>query len=188
MRRTPASRLCARPPRPMLARARGWRRSPAPSSPQWLDARWAGFDCRFPMRWTWLKSPLLFCDSLGWVGGSVGASECWLVLVDGGLGDRVRELVAAHEREDRRQGDQGDRAEHPERGVETAGERGGYGVAGMQQRVGMAGRDARRDRDPYRSAELLGGVQKPGGKSRLVLLNAGQGGDRDRNERECGTG
>src|SRR5437660_445179 len=137
MRHTPASHLCARPPRPMLARARGWRRSPARSSPQWLDGRCAGHDCCFPMCWTWLRLLCSLCDLLGWVGGSVGASECWLVLVDGGLGDRVRELGAAHEREDRRQGDQGDRAEHPERGVETAGERGGYGVAGVQQRVGM---------------------------------------------------
>ena len=45
-----------------------------------------------------------------------------------GLGHGVGELVAADECEDRREGEQRDRAQHPERLLEAAGERRGYGV------------------------------------------------------------
>jgi hypothetical protein len=76
------------------------------------------------------------------VDGSVGASECWLGLADRGLGHGVCELVAADEHEDRGEREQRYRAEHPERGLEAAGERRGCGVAGMDQRLGVARCDA----------------------------------------------
>ena len=76
----------------------------------------------------------------------------------------------------------------PRTRLEAAGERRGRGVAGMEQRLGVAGGDARGDRDPDRSAELLGGVQKPGREPGLVLLDARERGDRDRDERERGPG
>ena len=78
-----------------------------------------------------------------------------LRLANRGLRDGVGELVAAHEREDRREGEQRDRAEHPERLLEAAGERRGHGVARVKQRLGVAGGHARGDRDPDRPAELL---------------------------------
>jgi len=107
---------------------------------------------------------------------SVGASECWLPLPDCGLGDGVCELVAADEREDRRDHVRPDRAKHQERGLEAAGECRGYGVAGVKQRLGVTGR---RDRDPDRAAELLRRVQGLGREPGLVLGNTGERGGRD---------
>src|SRR3954447_20315233 len=116
--------------------------------------------------------------------GSVGGGEAGLRLADRGLGHGVRELVAADQHEDRREREQRDRTEHPERVLEAAGECRRAGVAGVEQRGGVAGGDARGDRDPDRSPNLLAGVQKPGGQSRSMLLDARQGADRDRDERE----
>jgi hypothetical protein len=118
--------------------------------------------------------------------GSASGRGRGLRLAHRGLGHCVCELVAADEREDRGDGEQADRAEYPGRVLKAAGERRGYAVAGVQQRVGVAGGDARGDRDPDRAAELLACVQKPGGEPGPVLLDACQGGDRDRDERERG--
>src|SRR5213592_2724684 len=99
----------------------------------------------------------------------VRAGQRGLRLADRGLGNRVGELVAADEREDRREGEQRDRAEHPERLLEAAGEGGGCGITGVHQRLGVARGHARGDRDPDRSAELLRGVQEPGRETGLGL-------------------
>ena len=50
-----------------------------------------------------------------------------------------------------------------------------------------AGGDRGRHRDADRPAELLGGVDEPGGQAGLVLGDAGQGGDGHRDEGERGT-
>ena len=91
--------------------------------------------------------------------GSVRGAERGLPLAERGLGCGAGELVAAHEREDRREGEQRDRSEHPEGVLEAAGECGRSGVPGADERLGVAGRDARGDRDPDRAAQLLRGVQ-----------------------------
>ncbi len=114
---------------------------------------------------------------VGLCGSLAGGGERGLRVTDRGLGNRVGELVAADERVDRRDGEQADRDEHPERVLEAAGERRGCGAAGVQQRLGVADGDARGDRDPDRSAELLRGVQEPGREPGLVFLNAGEPGD-----------
>ena len=72
--------------------------------------------------------------------------------------------------------------------LEATRERGGHRVAGVQQHLGVAGGDARGDRDPDRSTELLARVQQSGRQPRPVLLDACQAGDRDRDERERGPG
>ena len=50
----------------------------------------------------------------------------------------------------------------------------------------MGGGDRGRYGDADRPAELLCGVEEPGGQAGLVLGHPGQGGDRDRDEGECG--
>ena len=102
------------------------------------------------------------------------------------LAAAVGSRFAADQREDRRNGEQADPAEHPERLLESGGECRGGGVAGVKQRLGVAGGDARGDRDPDRAAELLAGVQQSGREPGLLLLHAGERGDRDRDERERG--
>src|SRR5450755_3205841 len=101
--------------------------------------------------------------------GLARRSESGLGLPERGFLDRAGELVAADEREDRREREQRDRSEHPERVLEAPGERRGHAAACVQQRVGVAGRDARGDRDPDRAAELLGGAQQSGSEPGLVL-------------------
>src|SRR5215207_10288225 len=64
--------------------------------------------------------PKLGCGHSVW---SLRADQRGLRLPDRGLGHRIGELVAPDEREDRRQGEQRDRAEHPECGLEAAGQR-----------------------------------------------------------------
>jgi len=62
-----------------------------------------------------------------------------------------------------------DNDQSPQRLLEAAGEgRGGAG-AGVRERLGVARRQARGDRDPDRCAELLAGVQQPGREPGLLL-------------------
>ena len=91
-------------------------------------------------------------------------------VADARLGRGGRDRFVADEREDRRNGEQADPAEHPERLLKPAGECRGRGVTGVKQRLGVAGGDARGDRDPDRAAELLAGVQQSGREPGLVLL------------------
>jgi hypothetical protein len=73
-----------------------------------------------------------------WVGsmGLVRRGEGGLRL--GGFGHGAGELVAAHEPEDRREGDQRDRAEHSERALKAAGEGRGHRDATVKQRARVA--------------------------------------------------
>src|ERR1700733_14761728 len=86
---------------------------------------------------------------------STGWGWAGLALAGRGLGDLVRDLASADEHEDRRQGDERDRAEHPQRVLEAARQRRGRGVAGAQERPRMARGDARGDRDADRRPTLL---------------------------------
>jgi hypothetical protein len=70
--------------------------------------------------------------------------------------------------------------------VEAAGECRGWCGALAQQGAGVGGGDRGRYRDADRPAELLGGVEEPGGKAGLVLGDPGQPGDRDRDEGKRG--
>ena len=54
----------------------------------------------------------------------------------------------------------------------------------MDERLEVARGDRRGDRDADRAAELLRGVEQPGGEPGLVLGDAGEAGDRDRDEGE----
>src|SRR3954453_596892 len=90
---------------------------------------------------SWWSSFCLRCVGWAWI-PSVDGCRGRLWLTDDGLGHGQRDLVAAGEHEDRRDGDQRDRSQHPERLLEAAGERGGCGVAGVKQRRAVAGGDA----------------------------------------------
>src|SRR5919198_595774 len=122
----------------------------------------------FSNRW------FVFGCQVGLCGRSAGGGERRLGVADARLGNGGRDRFAADEREDRRNGEQADRAEHPERLLESAGKRRGGGVAGVKQRLGVAGRDTRGDGDPDRAAELLAGVQQSGREPGLLLLYAGE--------------
>ena len=80
----------------------------------------------------------------------------------GGRGDCCCHLVLADEQERDGDREQRNRAGHPEGGVKSASQRGVDGVPATQQRGVVAGGDARGDRDPERTAELLGGIDQPG--------------------------
>ena len=53
--------------------------------------------------------------------------------------------------------------------MESACECGADGVAAAHERGVVTGGDARRDRDAERPAELLGGVDQPGGEPGFVF-------------------
>ena len=96
---------------------------------------------------------------------------------EGGRGDCCCHLVLADQEEGDWDREQRDRAGHPESGVKSAGERRVDGVPAAQERVVVAGGDARGDRDAERAAELLGGVDQPGREPGFVFGDAGERGD-----------
>src|SRR5437763_9187589 len=98
--------------------------------------------------------------SLLWWWFSCGRFGQWVA--EGGRGDCRCDFVPADEQERDRDPEQRDGSGHPEGGVESACQRGADGVSAARERQGVAGGDARGDRDPECSAELLGGVDEPG--------------------------
>jgi len=91
--------------------------------------------------------------------------------------------VAADEEVGHRHPGQADSAAGPERPLEAAGECRGWWGALVEQRRRVGGGDRGGDGDADRRAELLGGVEQPGGQAGLVPGDPGQGGDRRRARR-----
>ena len=108
---------------------------------------------------------------------SPGSGGCGPGLPDGCAGYCLGQLVAADEEEGDRDRGQADQAAGPERPLEAAGQCRGRRGALVEQGAGVGGGDRGRYRDADRPAELLGGVDEPGGQAGLVLGDPGQGGD-----------
>src|SRR5258706_10492387 len=99
---------------------------------------------------------------------SPGSGRYGLGLPDGCAGYCLGQLVAADEEEGDRDRGQADQAAGPERPVEAAGESRGRRGSLVEQGREAGGGDRGRHRDADRTAELLGGVDQPGGQAGLV--------------------